>query len=188
MTATSASVQRKGQWFRLDARQFSRQLENNTRRAHSIHAAGTEALPTGTSGEDVTVEGRRLEEDDTQSSQTVACHCTSFIPILTLHSEGMMLSSMPLHCLCHPTSIKNFSLPTSFLPTLLGVHPAGLGSLSSQYPGVGRAVRHCAGMWSGCWVSPSQSHPPSASRLQVSKPCCYCFNILQSLSFAPVNP
>lgn len=42
MTATSASVQRKGQWLRLDARQFSRQLENNTMKAHSILAAGTE--------------------------------------------------------------------------------------------------------------------------------------------------
>lgn len=47
MTATSASAQRKGQWLRLDARQFSRQLENKTMKAHGIHAAGTEALPTG---------------------------------------------------------------------------------------------------------------------------------------------
>lgn len=89
MTATSASVQRKGQWFRLDARQFSRQLENNTRKALGIHAAGTEALPTGTSREDVTVEGRRLEEDSTQSSQRL---------VTALHS------SPSLHCtvkVCH---------------------------------------------------------------------------------------
>ncbi|KFZ55497.1 hypothetical protein N321_05593, partial [Antrostomus carolinensis] len=44
VTATSASVQKKGQWLRLDARLFSRQLENNTVKAHSTHAAGTEAL------------------------------------------------------------------------------------------------------------------------------------------------
>ncbi|KFQ07340.1 hypothetical protein N330_01380, partial [Leptosomus discolor] len=29
VTATSASAQKKGQWLRLDARLFSRQLENN---------------------------------------------------------------------------------------------------------------------------------------------------------------
>lgn len=104
MTATSASVQRKGQWLRLDARQFSRQLEN-TMKAHSIHAAGTEALPVETSTEDVTVEGRRLEDDSTE----LACHCTSFIPTFTLHSEGMS-SSLPLCTACVTQPVSRTSL------------------------------------------------------------------------------
>ena len=85
MTATSASAQKKGQWLRLDARLFSRQLENNTVKAHSIHAAGMEALLTGISREDVPAEERRLEKDFTQ----LACHCIAVVPFLMLHSEGI---------------------------------------------------------------------------------------------------
>lgn len=176
MTVTSASAQRKGQWLRLDARQFSRQLENNTMKAHSIHAAGTEALPTGTSREDVPVEGRRLEEDSTR----LACHCPSFIPILTLHSEGMS-SSVTVHCLCHPASTKNFSLPTCFLATVLGVHPSGLGVSVTSVPWCGKSCRAlcwCVGRVLGV---PFPPHAPNISMLQVSRPCCYCFYILQSL-------
>ncbi|KFP65376.1 hypothetical protein N322_04838, partial [Cariama cristata] len=44
VTATSASAQKKGQWLRLDARLFSRQLENKTLKAHSRYTAGMEAL------------------------------------------------------------------------------------------------------------------------------------------------
>ncbi|KFQ33689.1 hypothetical protein N331_09053, partial [Merops nubicus] len=41
VTVTSASVQ-KSQWLGMDAGLFSRQLENITMKAHSIHAAGME--------------------------------------------------------------------------------------------------------------------------------------------------
>ncbi|KFO12701.1 hypothetical protein N312_07710, partial [Balearica regulorum gibbericeps] len=44
VTVTSASAQKKGQWLCLDAQLFSRQLENNTVKAHGTHAAGLEAL------------------------------------------------------------------------------------------------------------------------------------------------
>ncbi|KFW65600.1 hypothetical protein AS28_14957, partial [Pygoscelis adeliae] len=44
VTTTSASARKKGQWLRLDARLFSRQLEDNTVKAHSIHTAATETL------------------------------------------------------------------------------------------------------------------------------------------------
>lgn len=68
MTVTSASAQKKGQWLSLDAQLFSRQLENNTVKAHGIHAAGLEALLTGISGEDVQAEGKRLEEKGSAGS------------------------------------------------------------------------------------------------------------------------
>ncbi|KFV71755.1 hypothetical protein N307_03501, partial [Dryobates pubescens] len=44
VTATSASAQKKGQWLRLNAGLFSRQLENNTGKAGHTHTAGMEAL------------------------------------------------------------------------------------------------------------------------------------------------
>ncbi|KFZ67244.1 hypothetical protein N338_10563, partial [Podiceps cristatus] len=53
VTVTSASAKKKGQWLRLDVRLCFRRLENTTVKAHSIHAAGTEALLMGVSREGV---------------------------------------------------------------------------------------------------------------------------------------
>lgn len=157
MTATSASVQRKGQWFRLDARQFSRQLENNTMKAHGIHAAGTEALPTGTSREDVTVEGRRTPHSPARQRLVTALHSSS-----SLHCTVKVC-----HPVCHCALLMSPSQYQEFLSAyMLLSHTPGCAScwawgLCHLYAGVGRAVRHCAGTWSGCWVSLSH-HVPSA--------------------------
>lgn len=140
MTATSASVQRKGQWLRLDARQFSRQLEN-TMKAHSIHAAGTEALPVGTSTQDVTVKGRRLEDDSTE----LACHCTSFIPTLTCTLKVH-------HPLCHCALLVSPSQYQGLLSASVVLsHTPGCSSCWTWGP-------YHLNSW--CWVSPS--HIPTA--------------------------
>lgn len=88
VTATSASAQKKGQWLRLDAQLFSRQLENNTVTAHSIHAAGTEALLKGSVGK---VSGGGLH------SAGLLLHLNRPFPML--HCEGMP-PFVTAHCFC----------------------------------------------------------------------------------------
>lgn len=62
-------------------------------------------------------------------------HCTVKVAILFV----------TMHCLCHPASIQNFSLPTCFLATLLDVHPAGLGVSLNSVPWYGKS---CMAL---CW-------------------------------------
>lgn len=131
MTATSASVQKKGQWLRLDARPFSRQLGNNTVEAQSTHAAGMEALPTGegpcrgkeAGGEGLSSAGRPLH----------LCHP------LGLHGEGIDPRS---HCTLLLCRVQYQMLLSAATAALLAVHHAGLGvSVSPRVPGYGRSGR-----------------------------------------------
>lgn len=153
-------------------------------KAHSIHAAGTQALPTGTSREDVAVEGRRLEEDSTQ----LACHCTS--------SPSLYCTVKVCRPLCHcallvlPSQYQEL-LPMCYIATLLGLHPAGPGVSVISVPCCGKSCRAL------CWLVeqvlgvPFPAHPPSSSMLQVSTPCCYCFTSISHcnlLQWTPKTP
>lgn len=151
MTATSASVQRKGQRLRLDARQFSRQLENNTMKAHSIHAAGTEALPTGTSGKMFLWRAGGWRRTP-HGWLVTACH-----------------SSPSLHCtvkVCHPlcpcallVSLSQYQELLS--ATLLGVHPAGLGVSLISVPCCGKSCRALCWRVGRVLGVPFPPHPPA---------------------------
>lgn len=136
---------------------------------HSTHAAGTEALPTGISREDILAEQRRLEEEDPTQ---LAHHCTSAVPILMLHSEGTPPSVTVLCTAFVMCPVPNTSLPTGPLATLLGMHHAGF-EVSVRYAGVGGAAGH----WSRCWVSPSHHVPPAPPCLELVR-LCHCFYIL----------
>lgn len=78
------------------------------------------------------------------------------------------------HCallLCHASSIKRCSRPTCSLAGSWVCIMLGLGSLCRLgYPRVGGAAGHCAGAWSGCWVSPSHQSPAGQALLLLLHP------------------
>lgn len=165
VTTTSASAQKKGQWLRLDAQLFSRQLEKNTTIAHSIRAAGMEALLTGISGEGV---WRRtpLSWHATAPQSSPSLCCTMKVYHLLCYCALL---------LCHTFETKCCSLPMCSLAVLLGVRCVGLRvSVSPQAPWCGRSCRAL------CWMSPSHRVPPALPCLQLGRPC-YRFYVLQSL-------